>query len=158
MASSNLANPAAIVLSSVILATGLYFGLQRTAQPVVMPPITGPVVPPDPPVGPPRPVEMSAETRARGVEDARLALEGAREEMVRRCWTPAAAKQPEPRQIPLMFNMSFSAQGEMTGFGVSEDRAAHRPEVANCVRLLGLPLRVRAPGSLLLVEVPFTLP
>lgn len=155
MAASNLATPMAIVLGSVILATGLYFGLQRTPQPQISAPV---VQPSTHPVAPLPPVEMSAETRARGVEDARLALEGAREEMVRRCWTPAAATQPEPRQVPLVFNMSFSAQGELTGLGLSEDRAANRPEVANCVRQLGLSLRVRAPGSLLLVEVPFTLP
>lgn len=160
MASSNLAIPAAIVASSVILATGVYLGLraQGPAPSPASPP--GPAAPPvaAPPIVAPPPAVKTPEIEARGLENARRALEGARAEFVRRCWTPAADKQPEPRRLPLVFNLSFSPDGVLLGWGLSEDRAVQRPEVANCLRAVDLTLRIPAPGVPLQLAVPLTLP
>ena len=164
MAASNLAIPVAIVLASVIMATGLYLGL-RPPSPPPQPPVTAPLPEPGPPVPVPVPVPVPAapvaatlEVKAIAAENGRLALETVRAVMVERCWTSAAAKQPEPRQIPLMFNLSFSAQGQLVAFGISETRGADRPDVATCLRLLELRLQIPPPGSPLSVDVPFTLP
>lgn len=179
VASSNLAIPAAIVLSSVILTTGLYLALRPptsaptapASAPVAAPEGTAPrlevtaprlEVPtpevPTPEVPTPTLIALTPEIRARAAENARLALETVRAEMVRRCWTPPATKPPEPPRIPLVFNLSFSPQGQMTAFGINEDRAANRPAVAVCLRALELHLSIPAPGNTLLVEVPLTLP
>ena len=184
VASSNLAIPAAIVLSSVILTTGLYLALRPptsaptapASAPVAAPEGTAPrlevtaprlevstpeaptPVVPTPEVSTPTLIALTPEIRARAAENARLALETVRAEMVRRCWTPPATKPPEPPRIPLVFNLSFSPQDQMTAFGISEDRAANRPAVAVCLRALELHLSIPAPGNTLLVEVPLTLP
>lgn len=162
MATMNFALPVAMVLSSVIVATGLYFGLRASQQqPVAVTPVT-PVAPVTPVIAPaaaaPVPPAMTPEVKARALENARLALEGQRATMVDRCWAPAAAKQPEPRQIPLVFNLSFAPEGQLLAVGISETRGMDRPEVATCLRSLELRLKIPAPGGTLLLEVPFTLP
>ncbi len=158
MATSNLAIPAAIVLSSVILASGLYFGLQSMQVAPTAAPATPSVTVPSPSVVQRSPAGLPSEVQTRGAENARQALEAMRGDIVAKCWMPAVMEVEEPRQIVLTFSMSFSPQGELGGVGISEDRGAARPKVADCVRKLQLNLRVPAPGGVLFVEVPFSLP
>lgn len=159
-----MAIPAAIVLSSVILATGVYLGLQRAqatpAAPAVAPPVASPVQPaiaPSTPVAPPN-KPLPAEVRARGTDNARLALEAMRDAMVRTCWTPLPASPSDPPQVQLKFSVSFSPQGERTALGISEIRGATRPGVADCLRKMALDPKIPPPGGFLQADVPFTLP
>jgi hypothetical protein len=113
-------------------------------------------VPAAPP--PARPPVLTPEIQARGRENAARALEAWRARLVAECWAPSAAKQPEPRQIPLTFSLSFSPEGALTGTGISEDRMTFRADVGTCLRRIPLSLRIPAPGVVLMVEVPFVLP
>jgi len=167
MATSNLAVPISIVISSVVIAAGLYLGLQRAPTPVVASAAPAPATPmttapiaatPQPPAPPAPPAPPTAEVQARATGNARQALEAMRPEFLRRCWTPAVAISPEPARLPLIFQMSFSPEGKLVVLGISDDPKISRVDVSTCLRSIPLPLKIPAPGRSLQLEVPFTLP
>lgn len=156
--------PAAILAAGAFVGLGLYLGLTRA--PVASPgePAASPPAAPAPPELPPatapvRPApQLTPAVQERAQENAARALAAWRDEFRRRCWDPAAAAQPEPRQVPLTFNLSFAPDGNLVVAGIAEDRAANRSDVANCLRQLELGLKIPAPGVPVYLEVPFTLP
>ncbi|MBL9100609.1 MAG: hypothetical protein JNL82_06615 [Myxococcales bacterium] len=150
---------------SVVLAGGLVAAALVLTRPPAPPATTAQAAapaaePPTPPpsVAPPVVPQETPEVRARGQDNAARALEAYRARFVEQCWAPAAARQPEPRRLPLTFNLSFSPDGALTGLGISEDRQVQRPEVGTCLRGIEVELKIPAPGVMLMVEVPFTLP
>lgn len=158
MATNNLGIPVAIVLSGALVAGALYMALRPTSapvQPTTSEP-TKPVVAPTPAPAP-TPVDPAA-VRASGERDAKQTLEALRPRMVAECWAPAAAKQAEPTSIFLTFNFSFDAGGRCIGVGINEERERNRPDVAQCLRTLGILPTIAAPGAPLVLEIPFTLP
>ena len=108
----------------------------------------------------PGPIDVidTAAAQARAQSDAAAALEERRAEWIERCWRPSVNKQAEPRRITLTFDLSFDAAGTLVATGVSEDRTAARPDVAQCLRSRPLALQIRPPGVPVRVEVPFELP
>jgi hypothetical protein len=147
-----------VALAVVFAAPGVPAPAREPSAVMTMPPVTPPVAPPTaaPPVTV-APSDMPTIT-ARGAENARAALEAWRATFVDRCWTPAAARQSAPERLPLQFNLSFSPTGELVGVGIVEDRVIGRADVAACLRAIELQLKIPAPGVVLSVEVPFTLP
>lgn len=153
MATQQLALPIAVVVAGIIVAAAVMFS-RPSPLPVLTPPATGPI---PPPAAPPTVIDTPA-VRARAAENARLALEAHRPEFVQTCWNPSAAQRAEPRQIPLVFNLSFTAQGELNGLGIHEDHERNRADVGNCLRTLVIALKIAAPGVPLTLDVPMTLP
>jgi hypothetical protein len=164
MKTSTLAMPAALVLSSLILAIGwnLGPGSSRTPAPIVAAPIvaaspTPTIQAPAPAAPAPVPV-MTTEIRERGAVNARSALESWRPRLRAECWDPAVAKVREPSSITLDYYLSFSPEGALVATGIIENRRAFRTDVSQCLRGVALDLRIPAPGLPLQVQVPFSLP
>lgn len=144
------ANPAtlarAIVLGSTLLAAAIVFAA------VYRPPPAAPVAPIEAPVAAP-PFD-----RDHARAEAARALERLRPHMIATCWTPTSA-EPGPPAVRVQFNLGFTADGNLGGWGINEDRASSRPAVAACLRTLPLDgVRIPAPGAPLTLEVPLTLP
>lgn len=158
MAASHPVIPLSIVLSGVIIATGLYLGLRHPPAPtlVAAPPPTAPP-PPAAPIVPapaaPKPPPLTPEIVARATDNARQALEAMRPELIRRCWTPAVKR---PAALQLRYKMSFSPEGKIVVLGISE--LSESAGVATCLRSIAMPLKIPAPGHSLETEVSFTLP
>lgn len=158
MAVQQLALPIAVVLAGTVVAVAIVMTRPPAPAPAVAA-TSSVAATPAPPPSPVQPVPTETpEVRARGRENAARALEAYRAEFVRTCWAPAVAERPEPRQIPLVFNLSFSPGGEIVGIGIDEDRAVNRADVAMCLRKIDVKPRIPAPGVALLLDVPFTLP
>jgi hypothetical protein len=154
----------ALVFSSMLIVGGLYL-LPPRAAPVVVQAVGPPAPAPAPPsrsapepARPGPPIAVTPLMQERGTENARLALEARRGEFVARCWAPAAAKQAEPGQIQLRFVLGFDPAGELIATGIVEDREHRRSDVTTCLRSIDLSFAIPAPGLVLQVEVPFTLP
>lgn len=171
MATSNLVIPLSIVIASVIVATGLYLGLQRPPAPAAaLPPAASQPTPPTAPITAPttspttsppaRPVPppLTPEVQARAIANASAALEVMRPELRRRCWTPSVARRPEPARLPLTFTMSFTPQGQLVVLAISDDPKIVRNDVSTCLRSIAIPIKIPAPGHALQLEVPFVLP
>ena len=157
--------PAAILIGSVIIAAGLYFGVQRSAAPPRAPVVeaSSPVPVPVPAAAPSvvmAQVGTTAQTalRRRVEADALKALEARRAEFVARCWEPSRRKNPSPPVAKYVFAMSFDESGKEIARGISEVRGMDRPDAAQCLRMLPLGIDVPAPGVHLGIEVPMLLP
>jgi hypothetical protein len=144
--------PAAILVAGVLIGAGLYLGLRHGASSSSSPP-PGPA--PVTPVVPPR---SPGELQVRVTEQVRQALEQKRSTFVERCWSPSAQKSPEPASARYSFNITVDAQGKEIARGISEDRAAFRADVGQCLRGLGDKVAVSPPGATVQVTVPLTLP
>jgi len=165
-AEKHISTPTAVLIGSVVIAAGLFFGLrERSVAPLPAPPLPVPVVaeasstaaapqraaPPaaaSPPVG----------DRVAGAKEALAELESRRAKLVERCYAPAIAKKPEPKQVKLTFNVTFGPDGNEIMRGVQEDRASSRPEVTQCVMDNMGALKIAPQGASVFVEIPFTLP
>jgi hypothetical protein len=77
---------------------------------------------------------------------------------VDRCWKPSLAKSRDPPSVRYVFNITFDAEGRQLARGLAEDRAAARPDVTTCLGAELTPLAIPAPGAVVQVEVPFSLP
>lgn len=141
-----------LALTSAAFAAGTYFS--RPEPPAPAPVAAAPAAP----VEPPAPRRTARELRQAGTEHARTALAAWHPRFVADCWEPSVALRPEPRQIPLRFNLSFDAGGQLIGVGISPSRSAYRPDVTACLRKLGVQLAIPAPGLPIQVEVPLVLP
>jgi hypothetical protein len=150
--------PAAILLAGALIGAGLYLGLRhRASPPAPASSAVVPVVPPRRPV-PLAPPAAAAELQARVTEQVRGALEQQRSTFVERCWSPSAQKSPEPASARYSFNITVDARGVEIARGISEDRAAFRADVGQCLRGLGDKIAVSPPGATVQVTVPLTLP
>ncbi|HZF55817.1 MAG TPA: hypothetical protein VE093_44685 [Polyangiaceae bacterium] len=168
-----LSTPAAILISGVLLAGAVFFGLRsRPSAPSSADdrsassprPPTAPAGDARPGPGdvgsdlaPPAPAPGSASRDAATAQVVK-AIEAQREAMVEHCWNPSVAKQPTPPSMKLVWNFSFDANGAQIIRGVREDRATMRPNVRQCVEDLLQPIQIPPPGAGVYIEVPFTLP
>ncbi len=172
MASGPVIVASAIVASSVLLLVGFHVMSSPATmqpQPVPVTPTVGDVAPVPAPVKVAQLLEPLLDRTSDAVLDVLTgplaAWLGTRRprvlqlaEFVERCWNPSAARQPEPRQIPLRFVLGFDAAGRLAASGIVEDRESYRSDVALCLRGIDLVFTIPAPGLPLQVEVPFTLP
>jgi hypothetical protein len=178
-----MAIPGAILLGSMIIGAGLYFGLRsKDAAPVLAPPPPSPPGPggaaapltAPPALAPPGPVAapmmggpmgglgMPAappELHAKVVAQATKALEKQRPTFLKTCWEPSLKASPEPSKAKYIFNVTFDgATGKELSRGISEQRDMSRPDVGQCLRALPLSLEVEPPGMNVNVDVPLILP
>ncbi|WP_437964353.1 hypothetical protein WMF04_32155 [Sorangium sp. So ce260] len=169
-----LSTPTAILLGSAMIAAAVYLGLRH-----------GPAaVPPDPRAaegapsrrgepassagpaerarasgeGAPAPQRAPSVPREEVARQAARALDAHRPALVERCYRPAVAAQPAPREVKYVFNLTFDAQGRQIARGVIEDRETSRPEVTTCLLAALPPVAVAPTGSSVRVDVPFSLP
>ncbi|WP_437942265.1 hypothetical protein [Sorangium sp. So ce341] len=182
-----LMTPAAILLGSVVIATGLYLGLQRPA-PASAPPPAGAeaaaasvkaapapadVQPPSQPhpapadaQPPPQPHPAPAaaapalrrELHKRVEADAVKALEARRPQFLKQCWEPSVRKNPAPPRAKYLFSMTFDESGKEIARGISEVRGMERPDAAQCLRMIPLGIGVPPPGTRVAVEIEMVLP
>ncbi|NUP08468.1 MAG: hypothetical protein HOW73_20655 [Polyangiaceae bacterium] len=170
-----LLTPISIVIAGGLIGLGLFFGLRTpTAQPSssavsASAPIHQPATEAATAAGSAASLELqSTKQEARSAlasadhkqveRDALAALERQRKVIVDACFSPALAKKPEPSPIKLRFNYAFGADGKQLGRGVAIDRGNSRSDVTNCI-LEKLPaISIPAPGSVVTVDVPWTLP
>lgn len=177
-----LLTPAAILVGSVIIGAGLYFGLQGRAQPpdAATPSAPAPTRPEGSPPGavvfnPPAPQPAgqpalaapgaglapppaAAEIRKKAEADAAKALEQLRPHLVKTCWEPSARKKADPSKAKYIFNMSFDPSGKEIARGISEVRGMERPDAAQCLRGEPLSLQIPPPGQHVGVDVELMLP
>ncbi|MGK3963069.1 hypothetical protein WMF38_02635 [Sorangium sp. So ce118] len=172
-----LMTPAAILLGSLIIAAGLYFGLQQPAPSAAPPPASAEAraasapapaetsaaagAPPQPLPRPAAAVPSSAlpsELYERVAADATSALEARRPLFVKQCWEPSLKKNPAPARARYLFNMTFDESGKEIARGISEVRGMDRPDAAHCLRMIPLGIGVPPPGARVAVEVELTLP
>ncbi|XXX82166.1 hypothetical protein WMF30_25735 [Sorangium sp. So ce134] len=169
-----LMTPAAILLGSVVIATGLYLGLQRPA-PSSGPPSAGAEAAAASAQAPPAPADAQApaqpypapaaappalprELYKRVEADAARALEARRSLFVKQCWEPSLKKSPTPARARYLFNMTFDESGREIARGISEVRGMERPDAAQCLRMIPLGIGVPPPGTRVAVEIEVTLP
>jgi hypothetical protein len=137
----------AILGAGALIGAGLFLGLRsREAGP---PPASAP------------PARAGAPAPAAG-PDARAALrdelERRRPALVRACWEPAAAKNPEPRSSEQIWNGTIGPEGTPVAFSVMEVRGASRPEVVACLQDQLASLRLPPRPDSVFVELRFSLP
>ncbi|AUX32685.1 MULTISPECIES: hypothetical protein [Sorangium] len=169
-----LLTPAAILVGSLVIATGLYLGLQRPAPSSGPPPagaeaaaasVKAPPAPADAqPPSQPHPAPAAApparprELYERVEADAVKALEARRALFVKQCWEPSVRKNPAPPRAKYLFNMTFDESGREIARGISEVRGMERPDAAQCLRMIPLGIGVPPPGTRVAVEIEMILP
>ncbi|WP_437934413.1 hypothetical protein [Sorangium sp. So ce341] len=108
--------------------------------------------------GAPAAQRAPAVPREEVARQAARALDARRPALVERCYKPAIAAQPAPREVKYVFNLTFDAQGRQIARGIIEDREASRPDVTACLATALPPVAVEPPGASVRVDVPFSLP
>jgi hypothetical protein len=164
-----VSTPVAILIGSVVIGAGLFFGLRdRQAEPVAPAASTAPA-PSAPSVSPPTeqgtgaPPPAPAPSTA-GLPDAKVIelataeIEKHRKLLVEKCWTASTAPMPEPPVARLVLNFTFDPAGKTIARGMVEDRRAHRSGVSSCVSQQLPDITIAAPGRSAHVEVPISLP
>ncbi len=159
----SLLTPAAIILAGAMIAGAVYLGLRSREAP----PSAAPTPATAAPVGAPAISSVASSSsstmatpssREAVATAAGAALANLRGDLARQCWKPAVTTEAGPLIVRYVFHFTFDADGQQIARGVSEDRAAARPEVTQCV-LQKLPtIRVPAPGAVTAVDVGFELP
>lgn len=89
---------------------------------------------------------------------AMKALEAAKPAIIRDCWEPSFAENPEPAQIKLGFSLSFRKSGKMVASGVIEDREARRPDMFDCLAAAAHALEIPPQPTDVTTQIEFTLP
>lgn len=145
-ASSSLSTPVAILLASMIIATGVYFGLRGPA----------PAASPGAAAEPPAP--LLTPDRALVVQHALAALSYHRPLLLARCYRPALAELPAPIPAEFSLDLTFDARGVQLMRGVVELPGTSTPEITRCVGDLLPPLLIPPPGATVAVEVPLRFP
>jgi hypothetical protein len=150
-----LSTPVSLLLSSVIIALGLYFGL-RTPSANVPPPAPSPapaLVPtPVPPAPSVPPVPTEAQTAAQ-VTDLVVRVHPSWKAA---CWDSADPATRKPGRYTA--TLAFDATGKLVIFGITEHREQTDPAVAQCMRTRPIMLPISAPGRAVTYEVPFQMP
>jgi hypothetical protein len=154
-----LSLPVSILLASVIVALGLYFGL-RTPTPGVAPPVAASgsaqapspvaITPPPSPSPPPAPTE--AQTAA-SVTDL---IVRAHPRWKAACWDAADPATRKPGRYSA--TLAFDATGKLVIFGISEEREASDLAIAQCLRQQASAFTIPAPGRPVTLDVPFRMP
>lgn len=155
-----ISSQTAILLGSVIIAIGLYLGLQHR-----------PAAPPPAPVGADAPRAQPAATepdraapaaaltdRSEVLKQVEAELAKHRKMLTDRCLAPSLAQKPEPKSVSYVFNYTFDASGKQITRGVIENRESSRPDVTRCVTENLPMIEVPPPGQSTPVDVPFVLP
>jgi hypothetical protein len=181
MAGSIGGTPAAVLVGSVIIACGLYFGL-RARAPAVMPTSAGggppeasaalstgsPVIPgaassaqpPSSTAAAALLAQVAGATPAGPVEvdrDVLAALESQRATLVSACWKPATAGQSKPASATYDFDLSFDEAGHEVGRGLT-GRGGASTELTQCLYRKSPELVIPARGGRVHSRVRFTLP
>ncbi len=157
-----ISNQTAILLGSVIIALGLYFGLQR--KPAAPPPPAVPVVvdAPRAPAAvpePDRPAPAAARVDRSDVgKQVEAALAKHKKMLVEKCVAPSLAKDPEPKTVTYTFNYTFDASGKQITRGTIESRENSRPDVTRCVNQNLPAIEVAPPGQSMPIDVTFVMP
>lgn len=150
-----LSTPVSILLASVIVALGLYFGL-RTAPTGVAPPAaaSSPAQLPNPVaiVPPPPPAPTEAQTAA-SVTDVVVRVHP---QWKVACWDSADPATRKPGRYTA--TLAFDATGKLVIFGIGELRGESDLAVAQCLRTQGGTFTIPAPGRPVTYEVPFQMP
>lgn len=151
MREAAISTPTAIVIGSVIVAAGLYFGLQQrpapVAAPIAPPPAPTPVQPTPAPI--PTPTIVPAATVARQASET---LEYHRALLRERCSPPAGTT------ARFTLNVTFDAAGTQVIRGIVEDRDNPPPGLGGCGNTTLPALRVPPPGAVTAIEVALTVP
>lgn len=158
-----LSTPMAIVLGSVIIAAGLFFGLRggRNDAPVPMgPPVANVSSVVKPMLDRSEALQPSSSSvdRQRVLREAVAVLAQYKKALTDKCLAPALAKKPDPPLVRFRFNITFNAEGKPIARGIRDDRETARPEVTNCVNENFPQIIVTPPGQSVLVDVPLELP
>lgn len=140
--------PTAIVIGSLIVAAGLYFGLRRPDPVPVAPPLPTAPTPATPPATPPPPIVPAATVAAQASET----LQYHRAMLRERCRPPAGTT------ARFTLNVTFDAAGVQVIRGIVEDRDNPPPGLGSCVNTTLPALRVPAPGAVTAIEVELVLP
>lgn len=157
-----ISNQTAILLGSVIIALGLYFGLQ--GKPAAPPPPSVPVVVDEPraPAAAPesgRPAPAAARVdRSDVAKQVEAALAKHKKMLIEKCFAPSLAKNPEPKIVSYSFNYTFDASGKQIARGTVETRENSRPDVTQCVNQNLPAIEVPPPGQSMPVDVTFVMP
>lgn len=143
---ANMSTSTAILLGSGLLAVAVLVGLARL-QPA---PDSSPL----PVVSPVAAPVQSAPVLAREVvtQHASEALTYQRAALRGRCPVP-----PGERHL-FVLNVTFDGQGVEVMRGIHEDRQNPKSSLAQCIAGVLTPIRVPAPGAVIMVEVPLSLP
>lgn len=170
---SKLSTPQAILIGSVVVAVGAFFGLRdkpaptpASAPPASSAPSALGAAPSEPapanaPVRPPEITPAPAAAladRSAVLKEAVAALEKQKKTLLDTCLKPSLAKQPEPKNVKFTLDYSFDAEGKQLARGIQEDRATSRSDVTQCVGAKLLPLSVTPPGQTVRLEIPLELP
>lgn len=169
MDARSLLLPLSILLGCSLLAAVLIFTRQPApppAAPLPVAPSPAPAPPPDPeaPSGPPvagSALELppvSPTVRERGQENAARGLAALRPALIAACWSPLPEGE-RPASVRLIYNLSFSPEGRLVAWGLSQPRGVEVPRLVTCLQEQVLDvLTIPAPGVPLVVEVPFAMP
>ncbi len=159
-----LSTPMAIVIGSVVISSGLYFGLRSgngakndgpPAQPEAMSaasqaPVSRDVAPTAKP--------LPSVDKTSVVREVIAVLEKHKKLLTEKCLAPSLVKKPDPPNVKYLFNVTLNAAGILIARGVVEDRTTSRPEVLQCINDNFPVVRVPPPGQTVLVDIPFELP
>ncbi len=154
-----LSLPVSILLASVVIAVGLYFGLRTPMTGVATPPATTDPTgatrsqPKAPAAAPPQPTFPTADETAAHVT---AVVASAHPQWKVACWDTA---DPATRRAG-RYNaaLAFDAAGKLTISGIGEERDASDPSIAQCLRRQMSMFTIPAPGHPVSFEVPFTMP
>lgn len=145
-----LSIPVSILGASVIIALGLYFGLRSSTAPVTPAPVAAPVA------APPRPEPTPGPTEAQTAASVTQVIVEAHPRWRAACWDTADPATRKPGRY--VASLAFDASGKLVIFGITEEREASDPAVAQCIRQQSNTFSIPAPGQASSFEVPFRMP
>lgn len=141
--------PSAIVVVGSLMGLGAFAGS------------SGRVDAPDASIASPDPAGLRP-ARSSPVEQvtasSRTAIEAMRPELIRQCWEPSAARNPEPERIQVGFSLAFRRDGTVAASGILVDQDNARPDISGCLTKLVHGLRIPPPGRSVSIEVRMQLP
>ncbi len=174
-----ITTPTAILVGSVVVALGLYWGLRASGTADEPTAAAGPSAPGGEPLPAatrsapgPRPsteklpgLQASSATsgdrlplRSQVELAATQALESKRAAWVKACWDPSFAKNPEPSKAQYILDMTFDATGKEISRGINEVRGYERGDTAMCLREQPMDLTIDPPGANVRVRLELALP
>jgi hypothetical protein len=95
---------------------------------------------------------------ARVTDDTAQAVDAVRSEIRSQCWDALPDGKDTPAEVSLGLSVSFDARGKVIASGVSENRDAARPGVAQCVGAIVHGLEIPPPDTNVGVELSITVP
>lgn len=89
---------------------------------------------------------------------SRAAIEAMRPELIRQCWEPSAAWNPEPEHIQVGFSLAFRQDGTVAASGILVAQGEARPDMTDCLAMLVHGLKIPPPGRSISIEARVQLP